>query len=566
MASIDYDAMRWLALAAGILIESVAGNPYAVSIWLPGIKSTLNLDQQAVNNVAGIGDLGLYMSVIGGVLFDLTGPRTVLLYGATLASAGYFALWAVATQRIVASPGLLAFIAAVAWQGSGVLDTVAVACSVNNFKPNKGRVLGLVKSLFGLSASILSLTYGSLMKPHTDTFLLFLAVAVPALVLPTLHFHRMIPEREVRPLTEKEGWKISAGYAAVLGLSAYLVLVSLLQGRGIISSAPWFAWVLIPAVLVHMLLTVRVDPPRGSGGGAESSDSDVDQGEGHDVLLLKAQASEDGGAQEDAAAEDAGEAGPSGASFVEGVLTGDYALVLLIFFALTGAGLVVINNLGSLVGALTTTNDAQDVYVSLLSVANCGGRIFFGWASDRFAARLSRPWWLAILLGLMAITTAGLAFTGLEALYILAPMAGFAYGGAWSIGPALISERYGGRNFASINSLTNVATAVASYALNSGLAAAVYDAHTPAGSTTCTGIQCFQATFLALSGLNVLGVGLCLLLGRRMRGFYDAEGKARSYAQIVDSLPPNKLAAAVDGWLQLLRRPEAQQVELDLDG
>lgn len=549
------DDVRWMALAAGILIESIAGSPYAVSVWLPSMKATLSLTQQEANNVAGLGDLGLYMSIIGGVLYDATGPRTVLVYGATLASLGYLALWAVVTQRLAASPGMVAFLAAVAWQGSGVLDTVAVAVAVSNFKPNKGRVLGLVKSLFGLSAGVLSLAYGSLMKPHTDAFLLFLAVAVPAVVLPTLYFHRVAPEAAVRPLTTREGWKISAGYAAVLALALYLVLVSLLQGRGLLAGGPGYAWALVPAVAVHVLLAARVEPPKGSaGGGAPSDGEGGSSGGDSQALLLGDDGEGEGEGEGGAKGAAAGDGAPAGATFFEGVLTLDYGLLLLIFFALTGAGLTVINNLGSLVTALTPTADAQDVYVSLLSVFNCGGRIFFGWASDRWAGALARPWWLAVLLTLMAAATTGLAFASLESLYVLAPLAGFAYGGAWSLCPALVSERYGGRAFASINSLTNVATAVASYALNSGLAAAVYDAHTPAGSTVCSGIQCFQVTFLALAGLNAAGVGLCLLLGARMRRFYAPDGKAVPYAEIESSLPPNALAARIEGALCRRRR------------
>ena len=117
------------------------------------------------------------------------------------------------------------------------------------------------------------------------------------------------------------------------------------------------------------------------------------------------------------------------------------------------------------------------------------------------------------------------------------------------MGPALIAERYGGRYFASINSLTNVATAVASYALNAGLAAAVYQAHTPAGSTACTGPACFQLTFLVLAALNVLGTGLAVWVLARTRRLYDARGRAVDYNEFAAGETASPAAAAIEAFL-----------------
>ena len=40
--------------------------------------------------------------------------------------------------------------------------------------------------------------------------------------------------------------------------------------------------------------------------------------------------------------------------------------------------------------------DSQDVYVTILSVANCAGRQIFGFASDELSHRLTRPAWVAV--------------------------------------------------------------------------------------------------------------------------------------------------------------------------
>lgn len=545
------DAARWPALAASMLIESVSGSAYAFSVYSPQIKAHLNYTQAEINNVGGLGDLGLYFSFLAGFAYDAWGPTVTAVAGAAISAVGYTLLYLTATGRITTAPGAAALWAAVAWHGSGWLDTMAVATNVRNFGANKGVVLGLVKALFGLSASLLSLGYVCLFKPDVNAFLLFLTVLIPAVVLPLAPFFRLLPPEAVAPLAPREASKISAGYGLTLVTVGYLITVSLLQGREILGTSWGWVAALVPLVGGHVLLAVRVG--KGGGKAADGGDaspsaeaeaesvafagSSTSGGGGDDATAMRqsllASRQEEGSGSSDAPAATAATTTVEGATFWQGVLTADYGFIMLLLFSATGAGLVTINNLGNLVQSLGAPPDGQDVYVSLLSVANCGGRIFYGWVSDRLAARLSRPWWLALLVAQMAGAQALLAFSSLGggALYLGVLATGFTYGGFWSLGPSLVAERYGPRSFASIYSVTSLATAVASYALNAGLAASVYQSHTPPGETTCTaGIVCFQATFLTLAGLNVVGAAFAAWLAVRMRRFYDpATGRALPY-------------------------------------
>jgi MFS family permease len=142
-----------------------------------------------------------------------------------------------------------------------------------------------------------------------------------------------------------------------------------------------------------------------------------------------------------------------------------------------------------------------------------------------------------------------MSFATLDSLYVGAMWVGFSYGGWWSVGPAVIAERYGGRAFASLVSLVNISTAVASYALNSGLAAGVYAAHTPAGSNTCLGLACFQATFITLAALNVASAGLAVWLSVRLRPLYDSQGKPAPYALFRPDGETGAVGNAVDAAL-----------------
>lgn len=213
-----------------------------------------------------------------------------------------------------------------------------------------------------------------------------------------------------------------------------------------------------------------------------------------------------------------------------------------------------INNLGQLVQSLGGASDSQDIYISLLSVANCGGRIFYGWASDRYASRLARPGWLAVLVANMAGAMALFAVVDLNSLYAACLWAGFTYGGFWSLGPALFGERFGSVAFASIYSLTAVSTAMGGYALNTVLAAGVYQRHASAGNPICLGIECFRTTFVVLAGLNAAGALLGGLLMRRMAPCYTAQGAARPYWEIARAQPPTAMARAVERMLRGARK------------
>mmetsp|Transcript_5022 Transcript_5022/g.18260 ORF Transcript_5022/g.18260 Transcript_5022/m.18260 type:complete len:190 (-) Transcript_5022:338-907(-) len=74
-----------------------------------------------------------------------------------------------------------------------------------------------------------------------------------------------------------------------------------------------------------------------------------------------------------------------------------------------GAGLMIINNIGDISKAIDISDDS--VFVTMISVGNCCGRMFFGFSSDFFIHRISRPGFLLIAYLLMVVGFGLLAFT-----------------------------------------------------------------------------------------------------------------------------------------------------------
>ena len=143
-----------------------------------------------------------------------------------------------------------------------------------------------------------------------------------------------------------------------------------------------------------------------------------------------------------------------------------------------------------------------------------------------------------------------MAFSNLTLLYVAVVCTGFAYGGFGSLLPTLIAERYGTRAFGALGAASNVASAAASYALNTGLAASVYTAHLPSGATSgtvCIGLPCYQATFLTLAALCAAGTVSTVYLSWRLRSLYDADGRAVSYTLFIEGYGESRAAVVLAG-------------------
>lgn len=57
-------------------------------------------------------------------------------------------------------------------------------------------------------------------------------------------------------------------------------------------------------------------------------------------------------------------------------------------------GLLVLNNISQIIESKRI--NGAELFVSLLAIMSCSGRMFFGYVADHFAARLSRPFFLLI--------------------------------------------------------------------------------------------------------------------------------------------------------------------------
>lgn len=225
------------------------------------------------------------------------------------------------------------------------------------------------------------------------------------------------------------------------------------------------------------------------------------------------------------------------------LLHSDFWMLFVALVVGMGAGVMVINNVAQLVKSLSDAPpeanatpalggpavplqaEAATVYVSLLSVANCSGRMLGGFATDALAKRFARPVFITCSLLLMAATHALLAVSDAFMLYFGVVLVGLAYGSMWAMVPSVISELFGLKHFASNYTVASTAPSLGSLLLSAQLAARVYDSHARVyedGNTECYGHQCYRATFVFISLACLLAALLCAAVVVRTRPLYAA--------------------------------------------
>eukprot|EP00656_Telonema_subtile_P029226 TRINITY_DN32398_c0_g1_i1.p1 TRINITY_DN32398_c0_g1~~TRINITY_DN32398_c0_g1_i1.p1 ORF type:complete len:436 (+),score=122.84 TRINITY_DN32398_c0_g1_i1:151-1458(+) len=398
--------------------------------------------------------------------------------------SGYFILWLLANNCHehdcylgIDSSFFVGFLACFLWGfGAGWLDVAVIATSVNNFAHNRGTVLSLVKSMYGLGSGVMTQIYFAFISPNQVSFILFLALFCAVVAALLMAFIRPITPPATAPPCEARLLRIGLGGVVLAAL--YVLVVSVVRAQqGELSKATNVA---LGLVLCGYLGLLWLLAPLAQRKEQEAA--------------LGAQVHADDRAQPvQARASPGRQLGPWAA-----MQTLDFWLLCFAVFAGTGAGLTVNNNLSQIVKSQHGSTNAQDVIVSLFSVANSLSRVVFGASSDFFDVR--RPMYLVLAVVGMGVTLLLLAFATLEMMYVLIPMAGFWYGAFWVVQPAITSDLFGVDRFGANYGLVQTAVSLGALLLSVLLTSYWYDDHEEDGTNSCTGRACFQAPFLIISG------------------------------------------------------------------
>ena len=155
-------ANRWSCLTAAIFLELAGGSIYIVGLYLMEMEAVWFRTRR--HEASALGESLVFACNLGnwlpfaGLFFDSRwgGPRNAILVACVLTCAGYCGLALSGEGADFWQLWLLWFL----WgHGSGYFDNVAVTTSSFTFHRHRGAALGLVKSFYGLSGSLLTQVY-----------------------------------------------------------------------------------------------------------------------------------------------------------------------------------------------------------------------------------------------------------------------------------------------------------------------------------------------------------------------------------------------------------------------
>lgn len=205
------------------------------------------------------------------------------------------------------------------------------------------------------------------------------------------------------------------------------------------------------------------------------------------------------------------------------LFTLDFYLVFYVYFATMGSGLVIVNNLGSIVISFGGYDGQQHLMVMIFACSNALGRLMFGLMSDTLSRYITRTTFLTGGVLLMLICQMIVLVSPLWVYYFILILLGVSFGGVAVMVPSFLSERFGPKYFAVNSSICSLASSLGSFLLATLLAGKIYESNIPTDnmSKICYGTLCYQTTFYLTTTLCGFGAVGGIILMYRTRGLYQ---------------------------------------------
>ncbi|KAI9101253.1 major facilitator superfamily domain-containing protein [Phlyctochytrium arcticum] len=464
---------RNVSFAAALLYMICGGTLYVFSAYSTNYARKLHYTQTEINIVASAGGMGVYLpGPVVGMAVDRFGPKWIGFSASLLLLSGYMGMARIYSGAFFTTSYIAsAFFYSLVGLGSAGVYNSAITSVIRNFPPRiHGLVIGLSVSLFGLSAFFFS---------------------------------------QMSRLFQKN----TPGGGAAIETYDFLIFLSLMTG-GLSFIAGWG------------IQDLSTDVPR-SVTRRRASDASLAAGVG-------TPGSESQDPFDTNSAIEEGPILPSGQTPAEVSLfrSPDAWMFFVAFLLLTGSGLMVINNVGTIVQTLAgeglSEDDitrAQSTQVSIISIFNCGGRIVAGIASDAAHRRWGTRRLVAFIVSAAILLLAqimGATLTSLSALSFCTAFVGFAYGSIFSSAPVIVGNWFGMKKFGNHWGWYQWGPAVGGQVLNT-MFGTVIDRQR-GDKSDCRGGDCFHRAFVwtGLGCAAALFISLSLFFRRRRRAGYTS--------------------------------------------
>lgn len=434
------------------------------------------------------GNLGKFLGIVGSITNDFLGPRAACLFASALISVGYLGVYLIASGVVPFSFPLLLFSYFCTGQGSSAAFTVSLVTNIKNWPArHRGKVVGIIISVLGFSGAIYSLIYRHVFGEQVFPFLAFLSISGLCIPLVGLVFitPRWIPKSEVvagerQPLLNtQECQEEHLNLDHSNGESNGNIVYEAETETGPISET---------------VTATELAQDENLEASMKEEDDDDEK-----MVLVHADSNP-----------------------FQMIFSIDFWLYALACFTVFGSGLMVINNLGSIMLSYGAKDGDQNTPVVLLSLSGMAGRLLLGLLSDRYRRWLSRVGWMSVCALVMGCLQLAYAYIPLGApLNAVIVGTGLSYGGMMALSPSFIGDRFGQRYLGINMSIRSVYSIAGSFIIATWLPSYIYQRNiTDEQSISCDGRHCWQPTFFVCSLLCCAGFLISLLLSYRTRLMY----------------------------------------------
>lgn len=561
--SMSISTLRSISLFCSFLVALSAGSNYGFSSYSPQLQERLHLTSTQINIVGVMGNMGVYLSgPFWGRLVDRKGPKIALALGAILVAIGYGGL-SVSYQGTVwpsTSLSALGMFSLFSGLGNSGAFTAAMNAQAKSWKEERrGLCTALVLSGFGLSAFFYSTLSHTLFPGKTGDYLLLLAFGSSFSFLIGLTFIKILPPDLDDPLLPSDAGQpgtrtrvpsqvITDAERSEDGL--YVRPSSTYSRRRTSSDIGGRAYAFAQDAASDE--DASEDSPYTYGDRVDSVTRRGVRAQEQQGLLQGGEANGSGSAGESSGSRKAvptpASADKTGRKLLKDP---DFLILFSIMTIISGTGLLVINNIGTMTRTLYEYNKRQkgslldvvlamdlsamregDVQqlqahqVSAISIGNALGRILMGLMSDLVVNRTGDARYRVFLLLLvctLALLSQGAAawpniISDLKKLFGMSIVTGLMYGTLFGLCPVLTFEWFGLRHFSQNWGIISLSPVLAGNIFNL-LFGKVYDSHVPKDghSHFCPdGEECFRSVFRFTAIGAVLATILsAVIIGRR---------------------------------------------------
>jgi MFS family permease len=141
--------------------------------------------------------VGSALGIFPGLFYDYFGARLTCLVAATFAFTGYFLTYLSLKHTIFTTYWLVGIYFTIIGIGASAGYTAALSTNVKNYnRKHRGKIVGVLTSLFALSSALFSLIYKYVYQQKLIDYLLFLSIAAGAVPLVGFVFLNTVERRK----------------------------------------------------------------------------------------------------------------------------------------------------------------------------------------------------------------------------------------------------------------------------------------------------------------------------------------------------------------------------------